>query len=106
MRLTSFGDCADAHRTRLAGTRWIALEAAPPTAQIPLQRIIDRFPFVPSDPATRSEHCRETYTLPCRALVRHPIVADLHVPFLDRSPGDSEKREGWEIVRIGRRRAA
>jgi hypothetical protein len=44
MRLTSFNDSADLHRARLADMRHIALEAAPPTSEMPL-RIIDRFPL-------------------------------------------------------------
>jgi NAD+ synthase (glutamine-hydrolysing) len=70
MRLTSFGDCADAHRTRLGGMRQIALDGAPPMSEMPLRRSIDRFPYVPSDPATRSERCRETYNIQVQGLAK------------------------------------
>jgi NAD+ synthase (glutamine-hydrolysing) len=70
MRLTSFGDCAAEHRARLAGMHHIALDAAPPTAEMPLRRIVDRFPYVPSDPATRSERCRETYNIQVQGLAK------------------------------------
>jgi NAD+ synthase (glutamine-hydrolysing) len=70
MRLTSFNDCADSHRARLADMRHIALEAAPPTSEMPLRRIIDRFPYVPSDPATRSERCQETYNIQVQGLAK------------------------------------
>jgi NAD+ synthase (glutamine-hydrolysing) len=70
MRLTSFDDCADAHRGRLGGLRHIALEAAPPASEMPLRRIIDRFPYVPSDPETRSERCLETYDIQVQGLAK------------------------------------
>jgi NAD+ synthase (glutamine-hydrolysing) len=70
MRLTSFGDCADAHRARLASVRHIALDAVPPTSEMPLRRIIDRFPYVPSDPETRSERCLETYNIQVQGLAK------------------------------------
>jgi NAD+ synthase (glutamine-hydrolysing) len=70
MRLTSFGDCADEHRARLNGMRHIAVEAAPPTEEMPLRRVIDRFPYVPSDPVTRGERCRETYNIQVQGLAK------------------------------------
>ena len=70
MRLTSFGDCADEHRARLAGMHQIALDAAPPMSEMPLRRIIDRFPYVPSDPVTRGERCRETYNIQVQGLAK------------------------------------
>jgi NAD+ synthase (glutamine-hydrolysing) len=70
MRLTSFGDCANEHRARLAGMHQIALDAAPPVSEMPLRRIIDRFPYVPSDPATRGERCRETYNIQVQGLAK------------------------------------
>jgi NAD+ synthase (glutamine-hydrolysing) len=70
MRLTSFGDCADEHRARLAGMRHIALEVAPPSSEMPLRRAIGRFPYVPWDPATRSERCREAYNIQMQGLAK------------------------------------
>jgi NAD+ synthase (glutamine-hydrolysing) len=70
MRLTSFSDCADSHRARLAGMRHIVVEAALPTSEMPLRRIIDRFPYVPSDPATSSERCQETYNIQVQGLAK------------------------------------
>jgi NAD+ synthase (glutamine-hydrolysing) len=77
MRLTSFGDCADAHRARLAGIRQIALDAASPVSEMPLRRTIDRFPYVPSDPVTRGERCRETYHIQVQGLAKRLEAAGI-----------------------------
>jgi NAD+ synthase (glutamine-hydrolysing) len=37
---------------------------------MPPRRIIDRFPYVPSDPATRSERCRETYNIQVQGVAK------------------------------------
>jgi NAD+ synthase (glutamine-hydrolysing) len=38
--------------------------------RIPLNRRYERFPFVPSDPSTREERCREVYEIQVQALVK------------------------------------
>ena len=70
MRLTSFSDCAEVHQARLVGMRNIGLHAAQPSGEIPLRRVIDRFPYVPSDPSTRNERCRETYNIQVQGLAK------------------------------------
>ena len=35
---------------------------------VPLQRVIERFPFVPSDPAKLREHCYEAYNIQVQGL--------------------------------------
>jgi NAD+ synthase (glutamine-hydrolysing) len=50
--------------------RQIALNTAPPVAEMPLRRVIDRFPYVPSDPATKNERCRETYNIQVQGLAK------------------------------------
>ena len=37
---------------------------------LPLQRRYERFPFVPADPATRDERCREVYEIQVQGLVK------------------------------------
>jgi NAD+ synthase (glutamine-hydrolysing) len=70
MRLTSFGDCAEEHRARVTAMRHIALDISPPASELPLRRVIDRFPYVPSNPSTRSERCRETYQIQMQGLAK------------------------------------
>jgi NAD+ synthase (glutamine-hydrolysing) len=63
MRTTSFGDSVGDHldavqRTRRVGFRW---GDAP--GPIGLRRELERFPYVPHDPALRDERCREVYSI-------------------------------------------
>jgi NAD+ synthase (glutamine-hydrolysing) len=87
MRLTSFGDCADAHRAQLAGMRQIALNTAPPIAEMLLRRVIDRFPYVPSDPATRNERCQETYNIQVQGLAKRLEATGLKRAIIGASGG-------------------
>jgi NAD+ synthase (glutamine-hydrolysing) len=82
MRLTRFSDCAEVHHARLTPMRHIGLNAAPPTTNMGLRRMIDRFPYVPSDPATRNERCRQTYSIQVQGL--GIAVSDWAAPGLAR----------------------
>lgn len=42
----------------------------PSSARIPLRRAYERFPYVPSDPATRDERCHEIYEIQVQGLVK------------------------------------
>jgi NAD+ synthase (glutamine-hydrolysing) len=65
--LSSYGDCVHDHRERLRRMRTIPFELGtrPPAA---LQRRIERFPYVPADPESRSERCEEVYNIQVRGL--------------------------------------
>ena len=77
MRLTSFGDSADRHLGQGgreggpgAGFRRIAFEFAPPLDEtVALRRRIDRFPFLPSDPALLDENCYEAFNIQVHGLM-------------------------------------
>jgi NAD+ synthase (glutamine-hydrolysing) len=68
MRWTTFGDCVQAHKADLDGFRRIAFELDVPADRVRLQRKIERFPYVPSDPARRDERCAEVYDIQVDAL--------------------------------------
>jgi len=71
MRQTSFGQSAARHRDRLQRFRTVRFELTLPTAHsMPLQRVIERFPYVPADPAQRDERCREVYNIQVQGLVQ------------------------------------
>jgi len=70
MRMTSWIDCASDHRAALARLRTVELDLEPPAAFVPLERAVERFPYVPSDPATRDERCREVYQIQVSALAQ------------------------------------
>ena len=63
-RLTSFGDCAQAHAAALRDFRRVEFELPLPRGRVPLERRVERFPYVPAD------HDQARRAL-CRGL-RHP----------------------------------
>jgi NAD+ synthase (glutamine-hydrolysing) len=70
MRTTSFGDAAGDHRERLRAMRHIPFTFQIPEGEIPLQRTVERFPFVPSDAAVRDERCFEAYNIQIHGLTQ------------------------------------
>ncbi len=71
MRQNSFGQSVHKHREELERFRTIRFVAnAPLKGRLPLERSYERFPYVLSDPATRSERCREVYEIQVQGLVK------------------------------------
>ena len=68
MRWTTFGDCVERHREQLAGFRRVPIEIELPLTHVPLRRRIERFPYVPADPARLNERCAEVYDIQVEAL--------------------------------------
>ena len=68
MRWTTFGDCVQAHRAQLEGYQRIEIELDVPADHVRLDRRIERFPYVPADPARRDERCAEVYDIQVEAL--------------------------------------
>ncbi|MBL8862334.1 MAG: NAD(+) synthase [Planctomycetes bacterium] len=70
-RMTSFGATARRHADEVARFRRVRAPLMLATeGDLPLERAYERFPFVPSDPATRSERCREVYRIQVQGLAR------------------------------------
>jgi NAD+ synthase (glutamine-hydrolysing) len=65
---SNFGDSVHDYRERLTRFRRVAFELAAPRPDVPLRREIERFPFVPADPASRAERCEEVYNIQVRGL--------------------------------------
>jgi NAD+ synthase (glutamine-hydrolysing) len=65
---SSYGDSIHDHRERLAAVRRIELELGVAGQALPLRRRVERFPYVPADPASRSERCEEVYNIQVRGL--------------------------------------
>ncbi|WP_280465016.1 NAD(+) synthase [Nocardia brasiliensis] len=63
LRTTSFADNVHDHRERLARVRRIDVTLPIPRAAVPLRREIERFPYVPADPAVRNERCAEVHQI-------------------------------------------
>jgi NAD+ synthase (glutamine-hydrolysing) len=71
MRMTTFGRSVQRHRGEVEKFRVIAVPIeAPSQAVLPLDRNVERFPYVPSDPRRRDERCNEVYNIQVQALVQ------------------------------------
>ncbi len=65
---SSYGDSIRDHRRRLARMRRVELELGAGGRHGILSRSVQRFPYVPADPATRNERCQEVYNIQVRGL--------------------------------------
>jgi NAD+ synthase (glutamine-hydrolysing) len=70
MRTNSFGDNARAILTQLPPFRRVEFDFAAPPGELALRRRIERFPFVPSDPAMLRENCYEAYNIQIQGLAQ------------------------------------
>jgi NAD+ synthase (glutamine-hydrolysing) len=71
MRQNSFGTSVEHHRERAAAYRRIVFDLPVPH-RFPreLRRTVERFPYVPSDPARLDERCAEVYNIQANALLQ------------------------------------
>ncbi|HEX5321188.1 MAG TPA: NAD(+) synthase [Stellaceae bacterium] len=67
MRTNTFGDSA---RLAAGGWRRVEFPFAPPGGTIELRRSVERFPFVPADPAMLAENCYEAYNIQVQGLAQ------------------------------------
>jgi NAD+ synthase (glutamine-hydrolysing) len=71
VRQNTFGESARHHAGEVARFRSVAFEAElPADGELPLERAYERFPYVPSDPATRDARCQEVYDIQVHGLVK------------------------------------
>lgn len=63
LRMGSFDDNRRTHAERTGGFRTVPLTLGPPTGDVGLRRKVDRFPFVPDDPARLAQDCYEAYSI-------------------------------------------
>jgi NAD+ synthase (glutamine-hydrolysing) len=70
MRQTSFNDAVGDHRERVRAIRRVEFEFQVPRGDIGFLRQVDRFPYVPSDPAKRGERCFEAYNIQVHGLMK------------------------------------
>jgi NAD+ synthase (glutamine-hydrolysing) len=66
--MSSYGDAIHDHRRRLAQMRTIDFELGVRARETPLRRVIERFPYVPAEAASRAERCAEVYNIQVRGL--------------------------------------
>jgi NAD+ synthase (glutamine-hydrolysing) len=60
---SSWGDSLHDYRAVLRGIRRVPFSVKPPRAKLPLKREFERFPYVPSNPASRHARCEEVYRI-------------------------------------------
>jgi NAD+ synthase (glutamine-hydrolysing) len=77
MRMTSFTDCGQLHRERLARLRRIDFALELPGGSVPLERAVPRFPYVPADRLTLDQRCREAYSIQVQGLARRMEAANI-----------------------------
>ncbi|HUA07118.1 MAG TPA: NAD(+) synthase [Solirubrobacteraceae bacterium] len=68
---SSYGDSIHDHRRRLVRMRRIPLSlgfGGPDSPVVPLRRRVERFPYVPANPASRNARCEEVYNIQVRGL--------------------------------------
>jgi NAD+ synthase (glutamine-hydrolysing) len=68
MSISSYGDTIGDHRDRLRAMRQIEFELGPFGETVPLRRRVERFPYVPANPASRNDRCEEVYNIQVRGL--------------------------------------
>ncbi|MBI4265812.1 MAG: NAD(+) synthase [Acidobacteria bacterium] len=68
VRMTSFNDAVLEAQGRLPPMRRVPVAFEVPDGPVALTRHVERFPYVPSDPAARDERCREAYSIQVQGL--------------------------------------
>ncbi len=70
MRMTSFNDGIGCAADRVRQMRRVGFQFRIPEGEIPLTRRVERFPYVPSDPAARDARCFEAYNIQVHGLMK------------------------------------
>ena len=71
MHQTSFGQSVRRHADEVSKFEVIRFALDVPVSRnLPLDRAVERFPYVPSDPQRRDERCNEVYNIQVQALVQ------------------------------------
>ncbi len=70
LRMGTFDDNRRAHAAAAADFRIIGFRLGPPAGDLGLRRTVERFPFVPADPARLHQDCYESYNIQVAGLVQ------------------------------------
>ena len=87
MRFNTFGDCAREQAARMQVFRSIPFHLDRPDTAVALARTIERFPFVPSDPARLREDCFEAYNIQVQGLATRLKATGIERPVIGVSGG-------------------
>jgi len=70
LRYNGFADCALQEKARIERFREVAFVFDPPKDTVALDRAVERFPYVPSDPAKLRDNCYEAYNIQVQGLAQ------------------------------------
>jgi NAD+ synthase (glutamine-hydrolysing) len=70
MRVGTFSDCIRRNRDAVPEFRTVLFKLDAPEGELALLRNVDRFPYVPSDPAQLRENCYEAYNIQAQGLAK------------------------------------
>src|SRR5208337_1071079 len=87
MRTNTFGDCVGAELDGAEPFRTIAFTLDRPAAAVVLERAIERFPYVPADPARLREECYEAYNIQVQGLAQRLTATGIRHAVLGVSGG-------------------
>jgi NAD+ synthase (glutamine-hydrolysing) len=87
MRTTSFNDAVEAHHGPVTAMRRIPFDFIVPGGEIPLERRIARFPYVPGDPTVLDERCYEVYNIQVHSLIKRLEAAGVQKVVIGVSGG-------------------
>ncbi|MGZ5565851.1 MAG: NAD(+) synthase [Limisphaerales bacterium] len=87
MRMSSFNDSVSDCSERIKSIRRVPFAFQIPNGEIPLDRNIPRFPFVPADPLARDERCYEAYNIQVHGLMKRLQSTELERVIIGISGG-------------------
>ncbi|HXE23497.1 MAG TPA: NAD(+) synthase, partial [Roseiarcus sp.] len=87
MRTNTFGDCVRAELDGSAPLRIVTFTLDRPAEAVALERVIERFPYVPSDPARLREECYEAYNIQVQGLAQRVATTGIRHAVLGVSGG-------------------
>jgi NAD+ synthase (glutamine-hydrolysing) len=99
MRMTSFSDCVAAYRHELEKIRTISFDLEFPKHAVRLNRDVQRFPYVPSDPFARDERCQEVYKIQVQGLTKRLEATGLQRAVIGISGGLDSTQAALVVAR-------
>jgi NAD+ synthase (glutamine-hydrolysing) len=70
LRNNGFADCAAQEKDKVARFRNVTFALDAPQEKVALERAVERFPYVPSDPAKLRDNCYEAYNIQIQGLAQ------------------------------------
>jgi NAD+ synthase (glutamine-hydrolysing) len=87
MRMGSFDDNRRTHAATTGAFRRVGFKVEPPTGDLGLLRDVERFPFVPADPARLEQDCYEAYNIQVAGLAQRLAAAGIRRAVIGVSGG-------------------